>query len=256
MLVLSANIYIYLNSFFVISLDLEKVDEFYNYFKEEEKLKLKMNQDKLINSKVNESLNKILDNPMEINLQIKIIEDESNHKSDNKTLIFLSKKESKEIAQKENQEENSTKNVETIGLQFNGLNTDKELIDPKGETITASDDSSTAKKTYPLNVSVTDYTEVSENSTSEQNDERPVPPPVMKDKIKNPVSLWPDFVQGLLINSFPEKVKCEPQTLLEKIRKEKLYPKHPASQDYHLLQTPVPSFLRRISLGGEFVIGN
>lgn len=218
-----------------------------------------MNQDKLMNSKVNESLNKILDNPMEINLNIKITEitqDESKYKNDNKTLIFVSKKESKETVLKENQEENSTKNVETIGLQFNGLNTDRELIDPKGETITASDDSSASKKTYPLNVSVTDYRDVSENSSRELNEDRPIPPPVIKDKIKNPVSLWPDFVQGLLINSFPEKVKCEPQTLLEKIRKEKLYPKHPASQDYHLLQTPAPSFLRRISLGGEFVIGN
>lgn len=65
--------------------------------------------------------------------------------------------------------------------------------------------------------------------------------------------LLPKVIQDFLNNDWKLKTKCEPQHLLERIRKEKKYPDHPDEDKYELLLTPSQSFLQRISLAGEFL---
>lgn len=65
--------------------------------------------------------------------------------------------------------------------------------------------------------------------------------------------LLPKVIQDFLNNDWKLKPKCEPQHLLERIRKEKKYPDHPDVDRYELLLTPSQSFLQRISLAGEFL---
>lgn len=160
--------------------------------------------------------------------------------------------------QDSNQDDNSTKHVETIRLELNEKNTDKEIINPKGETITAPNDSSRDKVLYPYNESDVDYIRLTDENLidNEQAETSPVPPPIILEKSKSTVSLLPDFVHDFLASSMPAKQKCEPQSMLEKIRKERLYPRHPTTRDYHLLQTQAPSFLQRLSLAGEFAVLN
>lgn len=65
--------------------------------------------------------------------------------------------------------------------------------------------------------------------------------------------LLPKVIQDFLNNDWKLKPKCEPQHLLERIRKENKYPDHPDLVKYELLLTPSQSFLQRISLAGEFL---
>lgn len=68
--------------------------------------------------------------------------------------------------------------------------------------------------------------------------------------------LLPKVIQDFLNNDWKLKPKCEPQHLLERMRKEKKYPDHPDTDKYELLLTPSQSFLQRISLAGEFLSKN
>ncbi|CAG9792130.1 unnamed protein product [Diatraea saccharalis] len=77
------------------------------------------------------------------------------------------------------------------------------------------------------------------------------PPSVTK--AKEAYKLLPKVIQEFLNNDWKAKSKCEPQHMLERIRKENRYPGHPDSNKYELLLTPAPSFLQRISLAGEFL---
>lgn len=72
-------------------------------------------------------------------------------------------------------------------------------------------------------------------------------------RTKDAFKLLPKVIQDFLNNDWKTKPKCEPQRLLERIRKENRYPDHPDAEKYELLLTPVPSFLQRISLAGEFL---
>ncbi|KPJ12527.1 ER degradation-enhancing alpha-mannosidase-like 2 [Papilio machaon] len=72
-------------------------------------------------------------------------------------------------------------------------------------------------------------------------------------KAKEAIKILPKVIQDYLNNDWKRKPKCEPQYMLERIRKEKLYPEHPDVDKYELLLTPAPSFLQRISLAGEFL---
>ncbi|GBP56933.1 hypothetical protein EVAR_33990_1 [Eumeta japonica] len=81
------------------------------------------------------------------------------------------------------------------------------------------------------------------------------------DKVKRPtvtkskklISMLPSVLQEFLNDDWKTKLKCDPQYMLERIRKEKRYPDHPDTDKYELLLTPAPSFLQRISLAGEFL---
>lgn len=64
--------------------------------------------------------------------------------------------------------------------------------------------------------------------------------------------LLPKVIQDYL-NDWKIKPKCEPQYMLERMRREKKYPDHPDMNKYQLLLTPAQSFLQRISLAGEFL---
>ncbi|XP_053600473.1 ER degradation-enhancing alpha-mannosidase-like protein 2 [Plodia interpunctella] len=77
------------------------------------------------------------------------------------------------------------------------------------------------------------------------------PPSVTRSK--EVYKLLPKVLQDFLNNEWKTKPKCEPQRILERIRKEKRYPDHPDVHNYKLLLTPAPSFLQRISLAGEFL---
>ncbi|XP_075972236.1 ER degradation-enhancing alpha-mannosidase-like protein 2 [Anticarsia gemmatalis] len=72
-------------------------------------------------------------------------------------------------------------------------------------------------------------------------------------KAKEAFKILPKVIQDFLNNDWKAKAKCEPQHMLERIRKEKRYPNHPDVCKYELLLTPAPSFLQRISLAGEFL---
>lgn len=65
--------------------------------------------------------------------------------------------------------------------------------------------------------------------------------------------ILPKVLQEFLTSEWKSKPKCEPQHMLERIRKENRYPDHPHVDQYQLLLTPAPSFLERISLAGEFL---
>ncbi|CAK1578586.1 unnamed protein product [Parnassius mnemosyne] len=72
-------------------------------------------------------------------------------------------------------------------------------------------------------------------------------------KAKEALKMLPKVIQDFLNSDWKLKPKCEPQYMLERIRKEKKYPDHPDVNKYQLLLTPAPSFLQRISLAGEFL---
>ncbi|XP_049888120.1 ER degradation-enhancing alpha-mannosidase-like protein 2 isoform X2 [Pectinophora gossypiella] len=82
--------------------------------------------------------------------------------------------------------------------------------------------------------------------------EEPFQPPSTT-RQKEVFKLLPKVIQDFLNNDWKTKPKCEPQYMLERIRREKLYPDHPDVDRYELLLTPAPSFLQRISLAGEFL---
>lgn len=75
-------------------------------------------------------------------------------------------------------------------------------------------------------------------------------------KGKEAFKLLPKVIQDFLNSDWKTRPKCEPQRMLERIRKEKLYPEHPHTNKYELLLTPAQSFLQRISLAGEFLNRN
>lgn len=77
------------------------------------------------------------------------------------------------------------------------------------------------------------------------------PPSVTK--AKEAYKLLPKVIQDFLNSDWKRKPKCEPQRMLERIRKEKRYPDHPDVNEYKYLLTPAPSFLQRISIAGEFL---
>lgn len=72
-------------------------------------------------------------------------------------------------------------------------------------------------------------------------------------KAKETFKILPKVIQDFLSSDWKSKTKCEPQHMLERIRKENRYPPHPDYNKYELLLTPAPSFLQRISLAGEFL---
>lgn len=72
-------------------------------------------------------------------------------------------------------------------------------------------------------------------------------------KAKEVMKIFPKAWLDYLTSGWTSKTKCEPQHMLERIRKEKRYPEHPDVNKYSLLLTPAPSFLQRISLAGEFL---
>lgn len=72
-------------------------------------------------------------------------------------------------------------------------------------------------------------------------------------RAKETMKLLPKVIQDFLNSDWKRKPKCEPQHMLERMRRENRYPDHPAADRYELLLTPVPSFLQRISLAGEFL---
>lgn len=86
--------------------------------------------------------------------------------------------------------------------------------------------------------------------TDAEDLEKLQPPSVTK--AKEAFKMLPKVIQDFLNSDWRSKSKCEPQRLLEKIRREKQYPDHPDVDKYELLLTPAPSFLQRISLAGEF----
>ncbi|KAG6450711.1 ER degradation-enhancing alpha-mannosidase-like protein 2 [Manduca sexta] len=84
-----------------------------------------------------------------------------------------------------------------------------------------------------------------------QEQEKLQPPSVTK--AKETIKMLPKVIQDFLNSDWKSKPKCEPQRMLERIRKEKKYPDHPDVNKYQYLLTPAPSFLQRISLAGEFL---
>lgn len=85
-----------------------------------------------------------------------------------------------------------------------------------------------------------------------QNPTEPLQTP-SETKAKETFKILPKVIQDFLSSDWKSKTKCEPQHMLERIRKEKRYPDHPDVGKYELLLTPAPSFLQRISLAGEFL---
>ncbi|KAJ2950466.1 hypothetical protein O0L34_g8710 [Tuta absoluta] len=83
-------------------------------------------------------------------------------------------------------------------------------------------------------------------------DVEPFQPPSAT-KTKDAFKMLPKVLQDFLNSDWKTKPKCEPQHMLERIRRENRYPEHPDTHRYELLLTPAPSFLQRISIAGEFL---
>lgn len=77
--------------------------------------------------------------------------------------------------------------------------------------------------------------------------------PPSSTKAKEAFKMLPTVIQEFLNSDWKSKPKCEPQHILERIRRENKYPDHPDVDRYELLLTPAQSFLQRISLAGEFL---
>ncbi|XP_028163871.1 ER degradation-enhancing alpha-mannosidase-like protein 2 isoform X1 [Ostrinia furnacalis] len=77
--------------------------------------------------------------------------------------------------------------------------------------------------------------------------------PPSSSRAKEAYKLLPKAIQEFLNNDWKTRPKCEPQRILERIRRENKYPEHMDVDAYELLLTPAPSFLQRISLAGEFL---
>lgn len=77
--------------------------------------------------------------------------------------------------------------------------------------------------------------------------------PPSSTKAKDAMKMLPKVIQDFLNSDWKTKPKCEPQHMIERIRKEKRYPEHPDVGKYKFLLTPAPSFMQRISLAGEFL---
>lgn len=96
------------------------------------------------------------------------------------------------------------------------------------------------------------HAEVDDIIVLEKRESERLQPP-SNSKAKDAFKMLPTVLQDFLNNDWKSKPKCEPQRMLERIRKEKRYPDHPDVNKYEMLLTPAPSFLQRISLAGEFL---
>ncbi|XP_023938193.2 ER degradation-enhancing alpha-mannosidase-like protein 2 [Bicyclus anynana] len=77
--------------------------------------------------------------------------------------------------------------------------------------------------------------------------------PPSSTKTKAAVKMLPQVIQDFLNSDWKSKPKCEPQHMIERIRKEKRYPKHPDTRKYNFLLTPAPTFMQRLAIAGEIL---
>lgn len=112
-----------------------------------------------------------------------------------------------------------------------------------------------ATSSLESNVSTTEYEnkfEVDDIIVPQSSQDEPLQTP-SGNRAKEVFKMLPKVIQDFLNSDWKSREKCEPQHLLERIRKEKRYPDHSDTKRYELLLTPAPSFLQRISLAGEFL---
>lgn len=135
---------------------------------------------------------------------------------------------------------------ERISKYYNSSNLEAKVEDSE---ITVDESPSEKEKLMEKNVEVDDII-VAQKPQEPEND-RLQPPSVTR--AKEAYKLLPKVIQEFLNNDWKTKPKCEPQRMLERIRKENRYPDHIDVDAYELLLTPAPSFLQRISIAGEFL---
>ncbi|KAJ0179478.1 hypothetical protein K1T71_005190 [Dendrolimus kikuchii] len=123
----------------------------------------------------------------------------------------------------------------------------KNLGEDKKESVEPDKDKDKSPIFKELNVDVDDII-----VPQKPIDIRPLSPPSTT-KSKETFKMLPKVIQDFLNNDWKSKPRCEPQRMLERIRKEKLYPDHPDVGKHEFLMTPSPSFLQRLSLAGEFL---
>lgn len=108
-------------------------------------------------------------------------------------------------------------------------------------------DETDTKTNDNANVEVDDIIVAESHQESE-----PLQPPSAT-RAKEAYKLLPKVIQDFLSSDWKSKPKCEPQGMLERIRKENKYPDHIDVDAFEYLMTPAPSFLQRICLAGEFL---
>ncbi|XP_063823250.1 ER degradation-enhancing alpha-mannosidase-like protein 2 [Ostrinia nubilalis] len=120
------------------------------------------------------------------------------------------------------------------------------LLAEADESETVTDENSTdTDKPVDKDVEVDDIIVASQDPDTLQ--------PPSSSRAKEAYKLLPKAIQEFLNNDWKTRPKCEPQRILERIRRENKYPEHMDVDAYELLLTPAPSFLQRISLAGEFL---
>lgn len=115
------------------------------------------------------------------------------------------------------------------------------------ETLNVEQEEKSTKKPKTEHVEVDDIIIAQKREPSEQ-----LQPPSSA-KAKQVFNMLPKVLKEFLSSDWNSKPKCEPQYILERIRRENRYPNHADVNRYELLLTPAPSFLQRISLAGEFL---
>lgn len=224
-------------------INMSEVHEIYQLLEEEDNIKL-MTMEKESNN-IKEAIEEdITDSPMNVN---KIIINATNEVKETKHSEELIKTESKtgyvnidgtEREDSDNESTDSTKQKDAYSDYVAALKNSIQLLEilkdkNKSDSI---DDIIVAKE---------DATESTEGNADQ------VQPP-SDSSSKKYLKMLPDVIQDFLNKDWRSKPKCEPQYLLERLRKEKRNPEHPHVHRYELLLTPAPHFLQRISLAGEF----
>lgn len=224
-------------------INMSEVHEIYQLLEEEDNIKL-MTMEKESNN-IKEAIEEdITDSPMNVN---KIIINATNEVKETKHSEELIKTESKtgyvnidgtEREDNDNESTDSTKEKDAYSDYVAALKNSIQLLEilkdkNKSDSI---DDIIVAKE---------DATESTEGNADQ------VQPP-SDSSSKKYLKMLPDVIQDFLNKDWRSKPKCEPQYLLERLRKEKRNPEHPHVHRYELLLTPAPHFLQRISLAGEF----
>ncbi|XP_039746074.1 ER degradation-enhancing alpha-mannosidase-like protein 2 [Pararge aegeria] len=126
---------------------------------------------------------------------------------------------------------------ESISSQYNNSNENES----ENETVTEESE-----------ITVNEEVEVDDIIISQKYETEKLEPP-SSTKAKDAVKMLPQVIQDFLNSDWKKKPKCEPQHMIERIRKEKRYPKHPHTRKYNFLLTPAPTFMQRLAIAGEIL---
>ncbi|XP_014361809.2 ER degradation-enhancing alpha-mannosidase-like protein 2 [Papilio machaon] len=229
-------------------INISEVHRIYQILEEEDNIQFMTIIDASLNvSTSNESVSEVANNYTVENVSNVTLVEEKNEKKEVEKEELIKTETRTGYVNIDGTEREKTINETTLSdIVKDRINSYYEKANVKGEQGTIEEDEVKPKKSAEK-VNIDDIIVVPKYN---ENDNLQLPSTT---KAKEAIKILPKVIQDYLNNDWKRKPKCEPQYMLERIRKEKLYPDHPDVDKYELLLTPAPSFLQRISLAGEFL---